>query len=155
MCDHCGCRRLTPIAALMGEHDRLRELGDSLRRHLDAGQEPAARAEWIELLTVLGPHVTKEEGYLFPVLSRDDGLAPHVAVLQQEHAGLYDAVDDLDDPVSTDAQAWRSGVLAVLHHLDQHMFKEDFGLFPAALATLDGADWDAMDEWADLNAARS
>ena len=27
------------------------------------------------------------------------------------------------------------------------MYKEDFGLFPAALATLDGADWDAMDLW--------
>jgi hypothetical protein len=35
----------------------------------------------------------------------------------------------------------------VLHELDEHMYKEDFGLFPAALATLDGADWDAMDGW--------
>jgi hypothetical protein len=38
-------------------------------------------------------------------------------------------------------------VLRVLHELDEHMFKEDFGLFPAALATLDGADWDAVDRW--------
>jgi hypothetical protein len=27
------------------------------------------------------------------------------------------------------------------------MYKEDFGLFPVALATLDGSDWDAMDRW--------
>lgn len=33
------------------------------------------------------------------------------------------------------------------------MFKEDFGLFPAALATLDGADWDAMDSWEQARSA--
>jgi hypothetical protein len=27
------------------------------------------------------------------------------------------------------------------------MSKEDFGLFRAAIATLDGADWDAMERW--------
>jgi hypothetical protein len=74
-------------------------------------------------------------------------------VLQDEHAGLYDAVDDLDDTRATDAEGWRRGVVAVLHDLDQHMFKEDYGLFPAALATLDGADWDAMDQWEDLHSA--
>jgi hypothetical protein len=55
---------------------------------------------------------------------------------------LIDALDDLDDVA---AQRWRDGVVRVLHELSEHMFKEDFGLFPAALATLDGADWDAMD----------
>jgi hypothetical protein len=29
----------------------------------------------------------------------------------------------------------------------EHRYKEDFGLFPAAIATLDGADWDAMEQW--------
>ena len=39
----------------------------------------------------------------------------------------------------------QAGVLRLLHDLSEHMYKEDFGLFPAALATLDGADWDEMD----------
>jgi iron-sulfur cluster repair protein YtfE (RIC family) len=143
MCDHCGCRDLTPVAALMREHDRLRELSGSIRRHLTGNREAAARAEWVRLLVVLGPHVAKEEGFLFPVLSRDESLAAHVAVLQEEHAGLYDAVDDLDDA----GAGWPRGVLVVLHALDEHMFKEDYGLFPAALVTLDGAEWDAMDQW--------
>jgi len=145
MCDHCGCRDLTPVAALMGEHDRLRELTGLIRSDLAASHDAAARALLEEVLVVLGPHVAKEEGSLFPMLRREGSLTDHVEVLEDEHAGLYDAVDDLDDV--TVADGWRDGVLALLHDLDEHMYKEDFGLFPAALATLDGADWDAMDRW--------
>jgi iron-sulfur cluster repair protein YtfE (RIC family) len=146
MCDHCGCRDLTPVAALMGEHDRLRDISEHIRRHLMAGDESAARAHLEELLVVLGPHVAKEEGSLFPMLRRSGELADHVGVLEAEHAGLYDDVDDLDDLA---ARAWHEAVLRLLHDLSEHMYKEDFGLFPAALATLDGADWDAMDDWED------
>jgi iron-sulfur cluster repair protein YtfE (RIC family) len=151
VCDLCGCRDLTPIAALMGEHDRLRELTGHIRSHLAAGDDVAARAHFAEVLVVLAPHVAKEEGFLFPMLAREAELAEHVSVLQGEHADLYDAVDDLDDLDDAPAgagdpatQAWRDGVLLILDELGDHMFKEDFGLFPAALATVDGADWDAM-----------
>lgn len=144
MCDHCGCRDLTPVARLMDEHDRLREFSDHIRRHLAVGDHVAAREYFTELLVVLGPHVMKEEGVLFPMLRRSDELAAHVGVLEAEHAELYDDVDELDD---AGVEAWRDGVLRVLDDLSEHMHKEDFGLFPAALATLDGSDWDAMDEW--------
>jgi iron-sulfur cluster repair protein YtfE (RIC family) len=140
VCDHCGCRALTPIARLMDEHDRLRELSEHTLRHLAAGDEASARAHFDELLAVLGPHVAEEEGQLFPLLRRSEDLAAHVGVLEGEHADFYDDVDDLDE-----AARWRDGVRNVLHDLSEHMYKEDFGLFPAALATLDGADWDAMD----------
>ena len=145
MCDHCGCRDLTPVARLMDEHDTLRALSEHIRRHLAAGDDAAARRHLDDLLVVLGPHVAEEEGALFPMLRRSDELAPHVAVLETEHADLYDAVDDLDDLDDVAAQRWRDGVLRLLSELSEHMFKEDFGLFPAALATLDGADWDAME----------
>jgi iron-sulfur cluster repair protein YtfE (RIC family) len=151
MCDHCGCRELTPVARLMDEHDRLRELTAHIRHHLTAGDDPAARDHFRELLAQLAPHVAKEEGALFPMLRRSDDLAEHVAVLESEHADLYDAVDDLDD---APAQGWRDGVLRLLHELGEHMFKEDFGLFPAAIASLDGADWDAIDEWESARLAR-
>jgi iron-sulfur cluster repair protein YtfE (RIC family) len=148
MCDHCGCRDLTPVARLMDEHDRLRELSGHIRAHLAAGDTHGARTHLDELLVVLAPHVAKEEGALFPMLQRSEELAGHVTVLEGEHAALYDDVDDLDvlaDDAS--AGAWAEGVLRLLHDLDEHMYKEDFGLFPAAIATLDGADWDAMEEW--------
>lgn len=130
----------------MDEHDRLRQLGDRVVRALASDDEASARRSFAALLVVLGPHVAKEEGALFPLLHRSDELAAHVELLEGEHAGLYDAVDDLDD---MPAAAWRDGVLRVLRDLDAHMVKEDFGLFPAALATLDGTDWDAVDRWED------
>jgi hemerythrin-like domain-containing protein len=155
MCDHCGCRELTPVARLMAEHDRLRELSGLIRRALANGDDGTARQRFDELLAVLGPHVWKEESTLFPMLGRDETLTDHVQLLEGEHAGLYDAVDDLADELVNDpaddlsepARAWRTGVLAILTELDEHMYKEDFGLFPAALAVLDGSDWDAMDRW--------
>ena len=128
----------------MDEHDRLRELTAHIRHHLSAGDDAAAREYFRELLVELAPHVAKEEGVLFPMLRRSGELAGHVTVLEGEHAGLYDDVDDLED---APAQAWRDGVLRLLHDLGEHMYKEDFGLFPAAIATLDGADWDAMERW--------
>ncbi|RBY84921.1 hemerythrin domain-containing protein [Blastococcus sp. TF02A-30] len=147
MCDHCGCRDLTPVARLMDEHDRLRDLSDHIQRHLAAGDDVGAHSHFRDLLAVLGPHVAKEEGSLFPMLRRSEDLAAHVAVLEGEHADLYDAVDDLEDVPTAAVQRWRDGVRHVLHELDEHMYKEDYGLFPAALATLDGSDWDDMDRW--------
>jgi iron-sulfur cluster repair protein YtfE (RIC family) len=125
----------------MDEHDRLRELGEHIRRHLATGDAHAARDHFGELLVVLAPHVAEEEGALFPMLRRSDELADHVGVLEAEHAGLYDDVDDLDE---VSGPAWTAGVLRLLDDLAEHMYKEDFGLFPAALATLDGDDWDGM-----------
>ena len=153
MCDHCGCRNLTPVARLMDEHDRLRELSGHIRRHIRGGEDAAAREHFDELLVILGPHVAKEEGVLFPMLRRSEDLADHVNVLEGEHAGLYDAVDDLDDVPAPAAERWRDAVLRILHELDEHIYKEDFGLFPAAIATLDGEDWDAMDRWEDEHSA--
>ena len=148
MCDHCGCRQLTPVARLMDEHDELRELTGRIRGRLAVGDDAHARIDVEALLLILGPHVAREEGALFPLLRRDGALADHVAVLEGEHADLFDAVDDLDDVSS--GPTWRDGVLQLLHELGEHMFKEDFGLFPAALATLDGTDWDAIDRWEEV-----
>ena len=122
MCDHCGCGALTPVARLMDEHDRL-----------------------AELLVVLAPHVATEEGSLSPILRESEEPADHVRLLEGEHAGLYADVDDLDDAPT--GGAWRAGALRVLHDLDEHMYEEDFGLFPAALAILDGDQWDSVDRW--------
>ncbi|MGZ4507043.1 MAG: hemerythrin domain-containing protein [Blastococcus sp.] len=139
------------MARLMDEHDRLRELTGHIRHHLATGDGAAAHAHFDELLVVLGPHVAEEEGALFPMLRRDGELTAHVTALEGEHAGLYDDVDDLDEGSE---QAWRDGVLRVLHDLDEHMYKEDFGLFPAALAILDGDAWDAMDRREEGRTAR-
>lgn len=152
MCDHCGCRTLTPVARLMAEHDRLRELSGQIHRAVRREDDETARALFDELLLVLGPHVLEEETRLFPLLRRQEEFTGHVGQLQSEHAGLYDAVDHLEQPPGdTDAAglagraSWRTGVLAILRELDDHLYKEDSGLFRAAIAALDGSDWDAID----------
>jgi len=153
MCDHCGCRDLAPVARLMSEHDQLRNLSGEIRDALAADDERDARAHVRDLLTVLAPHVLREERALFPRLRREVVLSEHVDVLESEHASLYDAVDalGLDAPAGASSSApdpgWQSGVVALLDELAAHMEKEDYGLFPAALATLDGADWDVVDQW--------
>jgi hemerythrin-like domain-containing protein len=142
MCDHCGCRKLPSIARLMDEHDSLRELAGQIRRSLDTGDEPAARLLLAIAAGVLGPHVAKEEQALFPRLRADQSLADHVDALEREHTGLHAALASLDEP----GHDWAAETLALLDVLREHIYKEDFGLFPAALVTLDGADWDAIDE---------
>jgi hypothetical protein len=106
-----------------GAHDRLWELTGLIRQALAADDDAAAGAGFEEVLVVLGPHVDEEEGALFSLRRREDALADHVRLLESEHAGLYDGVG-------------------------AHMDKEGFGLVPAAPATLDGADRDAVDRWA-------
>ena len=59
MCDHWGCRDLTPVAGLMAEHDRLRELSGLIERALAAGEDAAAHRLLDDLLVVLEPHVAK------------------------------------------------------------------------------------------------
>lgn len=127
----------------MADHDRLRELTASIQQSLSAGSSTGAGAHLQELLLVLGPHVQREEVQLFPRMRAHDEFADHIDGLAAEHAALYDDVDALDE--LGDADDWRRGLLRILEDLGEHMHKEDFGLFPAALATLDGSDWDDMD----------
>ena len=98
-----GPRSLRPVPA--------GELSDRIRRHLSAGDDEAARGSFHQLLVVLGPHVAKEEGALFPMLRRSEDLTGHIGVLESEHAGLYDDVDALDD---APPHAWRDGVVRLL-----------------------------------------
>jgi hypothetical protein len=50
------------------------------------------------------------------------------------------ALDELGDE-----NGWGARLQGIVDDLGEHMYKENFGLSPAALATLDGTDWDDMD----------
>ncbi|RBY79672.1 hemerythrin domain-containing protein [Blastococcus sp. TF02A-26] len=99
-----------------------------------------ARALFDELLLVLGPHVAKEEGSLFPMLRRSAELVRHVAVLEGEHAGLYDAADDLDDVPAEGRAAVAGRRPAGPPRAGRAHVQGGLRLFPAAPATLDGSD---------------
>ena len=140
MCDHCGCRQGS-VQELMDQHEVIAEMADEIRRHLATGDEPAARERLDAMLAVLRPHVQWEEAGLFARMSAQGDFAEHVVALEAEHASLYAQVD----AVAMSPHTWAAGVLEMLADLDEHIYRENFGLFPGAISVLDADDWDAIE----------
>jgi hemerythrin-like domain-containing protein len=111
-------------------------------RAADAGGDVAQMAELARrIAAVLGPHTEVEEQGLFPALTGE--FPDHVAGLKAEHRRV-EAV--LDEAAGTPADpAWPARFMAALALLREHIFKEQDGVFPAALATLGAADWEAAE----------
>jgi iron-sulfur cluster repair protein YtfE (RIC family) len=141
VCDHCGCRQGS-IAELMDQHDRISELGADVRILIARDDERTAQARMADLLTILRPHMTWEEKGLFPRITAQGDFADHVADLEAEHEGLFAALD----AAGKDPRGWGAAISDVLNELDSHMYRENFGLFPGAIAVLDADDWDAIAE---------
>lgn len=142
MCEYCGCQQNTVIAELTAEHDRLRELGHDLAGAVNAGDASLAAGTAGRMLAVLGPHTSVEESALFPVLATD--FPDQLAQLVTEHREIEAALAEL---VSHPAAAgWRRRTQLALAHLFDHILKEQDGVFPAALATLTTADWEALEQ---------
>jgi iron-sulfur cluster repair protein YtfE (RIC family) len=128
----------------IAEHERVLNLVGSAVRALDRGDPSLAG----ELLTAtageLASHWQGEEDGLFAVMRRDELFSHHITPLVREHrelATLLQAVD-LSDP--DDQNRLRQAA----DDLHEHIAKEEDGLFPASLTTLDGEDWDAaMEAW--------
>lgn len=137
MCDHCGCREVTPIRRLMDEHERLLDLAGEIRDALRDGEPAAARGLFAELTAVLLPHVHAEERGLFAVLRERGEFVEYIDGLEAEHGELGSRI-----ATALDAEA----ILRICDRLQEHIYAENFGLFPAALATLGG------DEWAEIDA---
>jgi hemerythrin-like domain-containing protein len=140
MCDHCSCRQ-GAIGELMDQHERIGTLGSDVRAAVAADQEGLARANLDRLLAILEPHVVWEESGLFPAVCRHGEFVEHVEGLEAEHASLYAALAAADD----DDRGWGVAVAEVLDELDRHIYRENLGLFPAAISVLDAEDWDAID----------
>jgi len=140
MCDHCGCRQGT-IQELMDQHEAIAALGEDIRRCLKDGDQWGAHTRLDDLLTILRPHVAWEEAGLFTRMSSQGDFAEHVTSLEAEHASLYAQLDAMADP----ATEWASAVLTMLAELDEHMYRENFGLFPGAISVLEAEDWDAIE----------
>jgi hypothetical protein len=81
-------------------------------------------------------------------MSAEPEYAAYIEPLVAEHrelAALLTSVD-LEDPA--DQQRIRVAVA----ELDEHISKEEDGLFPASLIALGGDDWDAaMEAWAEAH----
>lgn len=136
MCDHCGCREVSPIERLTTEHEAMLDLSGEIRTALRDGRESAARAMFTQLMAILGPHAKAEENGLFSVMRhREDTYDDYLDRLEADHRRLHHGGATAISP---------DRMIAVLDDLSEHIRAENVGLFPAALATLSGDDWEVV-----------
>jgi hemerythrin-like domain-containing protein len=142
MCDYCGCQALATIDELTREHELVINLmGQARAAH--AGANTAQMAELArQIATVLSPHTEVEEQGLFPALTGE--FPDHAASLKAEHRHVEAALGEAAAGTPADP-AWPARFAQALALLREHIFKEQDGVFPAALATLGTADWEAAE----------
>ncbi len=142
MCEYCGCQALATIDELTREHDLVVDLmGEARAAH--AGADFVRMAELARQIAVmLGPHTEVEEHGLFPALKAD--FPDHVADLTADHRRVEEVLGEASAGTPADP-AWPARLVEVLALLREHIFKEQDGVFPAALASLGTADWEAAE----------
>ena len=147
MCEYCGCQALASIDALTREHEQVLDLISDVRAAQLAGDVVRQADLACRIAVVLGPHTLVEEQGLFPALARD--FPDQIALLEAEHrlveAPLAEAVAAAADGALPADSGWPDRLTRALAVLREHIFKEQDGVFPAALATLSTADWEAAD----------
>ena len=140
MCEHCGCRGVEPIAELMDEHLALLELAGDIRRHLAAGDREAAAAQVAVLAGLLDRHVGREERGVFRALRDQGDFLDEVAALEEEHVGFDAALAGL----RPEAADFALRVTGLLHDLDEHVERENLGIFPVSVVTLGARGWETV-----------
>ncbi|WP_229070886.1 hemerythrin domain-containing protein [Actinoplanes sp. DH11] len=142
MCEYCGCQDVTAIGDLTREHDEVVGLMGKVRAARTAGDIDEMAAVARQIADILAPHTAVEEEGLFPLLA--DDFPEQVAVLRAEHRHVEHVLVAAATRTPTDP-AWPGALLDVLQDLRTHILKEQDGVFPAALTSLTGSDWDAVD----------
>jgi hemerythrin-like domain-containing protein len=143
MCEYCGCQAVPAVELLTSEHDAVVDLIGEVQRALASGDLDMAAEGTRRISAVLGPHTRVEEDALFPPMT--DDFPEHVEALRAEHVRIEAVLAESADGTPSDPD-WPSTLAGALHTLRDHILKEQDGLFPAALASLGPAEWDAVDE---------
>jgi len=142
MCEYCGCQTLWPIDELTREHDLVLSLICDVRAARRSADVPRMADLARQIAAVLGPHIKVEEQGLFPPLASD--FPDQIAELAAEHRRIDAVLNEASAGPPADP-AWPDRLAETLAVLRQHIFKEQDGVFPAALATLRASDWEAVD----------
>jgi hypothetical protein len=136
MCDYCDCRSQPEIAALSGDHEQLLSMTASLRRTLEAGH-PVDGRQIGELAELLLPHAEREQLGLFAAL-RDVGVGP-------DYVGRFEDDHHRIDDLLVSAAHERNALRTLIDLVEDHIFREETDMFPAARQLLDPEHWDAVD----------
>ncbi|MEU4690819.1 hemerythrin domain-containing protein [Actinoplanes sp. NPDC023714] len=142
MCEYCGCQEVAAIGELTREHDEVVGLMAEVRAAHAAGDVDRMAVLARRITEILTPHTAVEEEGLFPLMDAD--FPEQVALLRTEHREVEAVLGRAGSGTPADP-GWPDAVMAVLNDLRTHILKEQDGVFPAALTTLDGAGWDSVD----------
>lgn len=142
MCGHCGCHGVPAIGELRDEHVALSDAAHGVLRAIADGDRQGAHARLSHLVADLVRHVEREELGIFTALREQGEFAEEVAALEGEHASLDAAVAALDP----DSDDFDVAVARLLSELDEHIEREDLGIFPVSVVTLGASGWDLVDQ---------
>jgi len=137
MCSYCGCRNIPMIAKLNAEHDAIVNSTYALQVALREQDVESAKTAGKILGELLHPHTQREQVGLFAEMKKDELFTEHVASLCAEH-------DELDGELCLIAAGDLTRITAMITLLNNHIDREENGLFPAALAYLDDSQWDTI-----------
>lgn len=137
MCSYCGCRANTVIGRYSAEHDQIINAMGILRRAAATGGHDATTDAASSLTDLLEPHTASEERSLFAELRLDPEFTEHVDVLCGEHR-------EIDRQTALVASGALDAAPALENLLRRHIDKEENGLFPAAVISLDGPSWERV-----------
>jgi hemerythrin-like domain-containing protein len=130
MCSYCGCRSIEPIGRFSAEHDDIINATGAMRRAAAAGDVATTRQAAAHLIAMLDQHTRAEEESLFAALRTDPEFTDHIDGLCAEHR---DIAERLAQVGAGDLQLAETFERSVRDHID----KEEYGLFPAAVIALD------------------
>ncbi|QDO88704.1 hemerythrin domain-containing protein [Ornithinimicrobium ciconiae] len=139
MCSYCGCQSITVVGRFMAEHDEIINATGQMVRAASSGDAETVRATAQVVARLLHPHTHAEEVGLFAVMREQEEFTDHIDVLCGEHTSLDELLELVANGDFARAPEFE---LALRNHID----KEDNGLFPAAAMSLDGTDWERVDE---------
>jgi hemerythrin-like domain-containing protein len=142
MCEYCGCQQIAVIGELTREHEAVVALISRVRELLAADDVDGAAAVTRQMAVVLAPHTVVEEDGLFPELAAE--FPDHVETLRAEHRTVEAVLDEASRGTPTDP-TWPARLSDALHLLRDHILKEQDGVFPAALASLDADQWERIE----------
>jgi hemerythrin-like domain-containing protein len=142
MCEYCGCRGVPPVAELMDEHTALVDQAQHVRHALSSGDPAAAMSRLSRLVAHLDRHVLREEAGIFRAMRDTGEFVDEIDQLETEHRDFAETIAGLD----SDASDFGALVTRLLDDLDQHVEREDLGIFPVSVVTLGATGWAIVDE---------
>jgi hypothetical protein len=145
VCQYCGCRQVPLIRDYIEEHEQVADLADEAVRAMERDDVESARRGVARMSELLRSHWQGEEDGVFAVMSEADAsYDEYVETLVGEHRALAAFLEVIDLELPAHRARLRFEVAA----LQEHIGREEDGLFPASLIALNGDQWDrAISAW--------